>query len=164
MTFRRVPSLYEAREVGRSVRSGVPIPDLAAFSRRVRSASADYQWTPFRSRARNICSEVGVPSSSSPRAAAESGIADPVRTDEASATTELDRLLRDAVKMRTLADVPVGVFLSGGIDSSTIVALMQAQSARPIKSFSIGILPHLIISGVVLLLVLAFVGWRARRR
>ncbi len=57
---------------------------------------------------------------------------------EAVAIDELDRLLGDAVKLRMRADVPMGAFLSGGIDSSTIVGLMQAHSSAPIRSYSIG--------------------------
>jgi asparagine synthase (glutamine-hydrolysing) len=74
----------------------------------------------------------------SARDVAERGDADPFVGTEIEAADMLESLLSRAVGRQMVADVPLGAFLSGGVDSSTVVALMQAQSERPVKTFTIG--------------------------
>ena len=65
------------------------------------------------------------------------GLADPI-ADEADALDELERTLAAAIRAQSMADVPVGAFLSGGIDSSTVCALYQKYSSIPVRTYSIG--------------------------
>lgn len=68
----------------------------------------------------------------------ESGLENPFKDSPKQAVEILEKALLTSVNDQMLSDVPLGAFLSGGVDSSTIVALMQAQSSTPIKTFTIG--------------------------
>lgn len=68
----------------------------------------------------------------------ESGLANPFVGSDQDAVTALEQLISESVAGQMLADVPLGAFLSGGVDSSTIVSLMQQQSNRPVRTFAVG--------------------------
>lgn len=71
------------------------------------------------------------------RTIAQQGVSNPI-TDENEAIEKLDSLLRDVIRLQKIADVPIGSFLSGGVDSTLVTSLMQAISDKPINTFSIG--------------------------
>lgn len=88
-----------------------------------------------------VAEQDGVPTLEQFWSAEEVARASLERRRQTSCTDLMDELqdkLKDAVRLRMIADVPLGAFLSGGIDSSTVVALMQSLSSRPVRTFTIG--------------------------
>lgn len=105
------------------------LPPGGVLSIRAEDLSVWRDASALRERARSWWSLVDV---------ARAGRAAPMATDDQQLVAHLNDLLEAAVGDRMVADVPVGLFLSGGIDSSTIAALMQAQSGRPVQTYTIG--------------------------
>ncbi|MFN0160954.1 MAG: asparagine synthase (glutamine-hydrolyzing) [Burkholderiales bacterium] len=119
--FMRRGCVHAPRTIYRQVRKLLPGSVLAISSSRARSLldAAPRRWWSIRP-------------------ALDSGVSAVAPKDEEGAVERLEALLKQSIAGQMVADVPVGAFLSGGIDSSTVVALMQAQASQPVHTFSIG--------------------------
>lgn len=117
MRFQYVPAPYSIYQGVRKLEPG-EILRLQVRDSRVESSETTQYW--------------------SARQVAREGQQTTSEIDEREATDQLDILLNRAVGRRMISDVPVGALLSGGIDSSTITAMMQAQSAVPVRTFTVG--------------------------
>ena len=69
---------------------------------------------------------------------AERGVRDPLRGGDTDSVAQLESIMRRVIRDEMVADVPLGAFLSGGVDSSALVAIMQADSTQPVRTFTIG--------------------------
>jgi asparagine synthase (glutamine-hydrolysing) len=107
------------------------IPAPCSIYRRIRKLEAGTTWTVDAAGERAAAYW-------SAREVAERGARRPFAGSYAEATDALDTLLGDAVARRRVADVPLGALLSGGIDSTTVVAMMQARSSAPVRTYTIG--------------------------
>lgn len=111
----------------------VPAPAAIVRGARKLEPGTLYRWRDGKGEVRSYWSVA--------KAAAE-GLSNRLPADELAAADELDYLVRDAVKLRLRSDVPYGAFLSGGLDSSLVVALMQQEAPRQVSTFTIGFSEH----------------------
>jgi asparagine synthase (glutamine-hydrolysing) len=116
-----------------------PEPDRAALALYLRLSYVPSPWSAYRA-VRKLPPGCLLRAGGEPRAYYRVRGLDltPSALPETELVDQLEARLREAVRLRMEADVPLGAFLSGGIDSSTIAALMQAQSARPVRTFTVG--------------------------
>lgn len=107
----------------------VPAPASIVTGARKLAPGTYYRWQSGKGEVRHYWLLDGV---------IDAGSGTTVKADFVEAADELERMLRDSVRLRLRADVPYGAFLSGGIDSSLVVALMQMEAQQPVSTFTIG--------------------------
>src|SRR5687767_10066846 len=123
-----------ARPAGQE--AAVRLPRARARDVRVRAQSAGRRPVVRpRDRPRGSCRVFSLPVRAR---AAIGGVSDPVRGSDRECVDRLEALLAEAVQCRMYSDVPLGALLSGGVDSSLVVAMMQSASTRPVRTYTIG--------------------------